>query len=226
MNKFIKKADLTKNSEALIKLHTFSQECSYNTPNNQVDLFQELNKLKEELRFPSVDDDVGSFLKMITRLKRPKNIFEFGSGYGHSAFWFLIGSDKIQKLYLTERREDLLEKFESLSWPQSWKNKMQYFQGDAFEKLKLIPKSSIDIFLVDGEKATYANFVELALEKLNDEGVLIIDNAFWMGKFLDEEDISRSSQGVRELHTFLETSSIESAFYPVSDGILVLYPSK
>src|SRR5690606_25660690 len=44
-----------------------------------------------EKSFPIIDRPAGVFLMSLTKLLAPKKIFEFGSGFGYSAYWFAKG---------------------------------------------------------------------------------------------------------------------------------------
>ena len=47
-----------------------------------------MESLARERNFPIVDRLVGIFLETQARAMNAKRIFEFGSGYGYSAYWF------------------------------------------------------------------------------------------------------------------------------------------
>lgn len=187
-------------------------------------LYIELLELKKKYRFPAVENNVGSLLSFLTSLVRPKIIFEMGSGYGQSAFWYLVSkSETLDKIYLTERRDDLAAEFEKLSWPKNFKQKLNYFQGDAYEKIKEI--SNIDLLLIDGQKSDYKKFLSDHYEKLNPGCLVIIDNSYWRGSFLDQEQREKynSAQSIFDLHEYIKFSDkFEKIFIPFKDGVTVL----
>jgi caffeoyl-CoA O-methyltransferase len=206
-------------------LFDFSNSLPYGgVPNQYSELFQQLNQLKEKYNFPAVNNDIGSILSFLVDLKQPKVIFEMGSGYGHSAFWYHMASyDSFERIYLTERREDLSSEFESLSWPDNFKAKMQYWQGDAFDKLSQI--ESVDFVLIDGQKSDYLRFFKELDTKLTPGGIVAIDNSFWRGSFLDPEMVStkKSARDVAKLHEYLEQNdNYRKLFIPFKDGLTLL----
>lgn len=187
-------------------------------------LYSELLELEERLHFPAVKPQVGAFLKSLIHLHKPKIIFEFGSGYGHSAFWYLLAkTSNLSKIYLTEKRDDLEDVFHHLSWPTDWKKKLFYKQGDAFESFKDVD-SKIDFLLIDGEKAKYLDFLQTINDSLNEGAIVIIDNAFWKGMFLDQEKKHKvSPQGILKLHNWLKEQTLfHVCFLPISDGLFLL----
>lgn len=203
-------------------------EFANSDPYNMVDssyreLFEKINQFKKDLNFPAVNNDVGVLINFLVQLKRPKNIFEMGSGYGHSAFWYLQNDyEFIENIYLTEKRDDLKTHFEALPWPVNYKKLLTYHQGDAFELLETV--KSIDFLLIDGVKADYLRFLEDSFERLSDGALIIIDNSYWRGSFLDPGlQNKKSSQNILQLHEYLKRSTqFQSIFLPFKDGISLL----
>ena len=143
---------------------------------------------------------------------------EFGSGFGMSAFYYLWGFDAVDKIYLTEKREDLKSVFEQLPWPVSWKNKIDYFTGDAF--LAIGKMQDLDFVLMDGEKALYLDFLKVLLDKLSPEGLVLIDNSFLEGKILDPK--KTKEKNMVKLHEYIKDLPYEALFLPFRDGVTVL----
>lgn len=189
-------------------------------------LFEQLNILKEKYHFPAITNDVGSLISFLVGLTRPQNIFEMGSGYGHSCFWYFIKENNfIQNIYLTEKRDDLIQEFNSLPWSEDQRQKISYFQGDAFEKLAKV--ESLDFVLIDGVKADYLNFLDACFEKLNSNAIVLIDNSFWRGSFLDENMLQKKSAlHIKQLHDYLkQNTQFTSVFLPYRDGVSLLRKS-
>lgn len=207
-------------------LETFSNSDPYScVPAHCRNLFSELKRRERELRFPAIKNDVGSMLGFLLSLTEGKRVFEMGSGYGQSAFWYFAGNEaSLERVVLTEKRQDLLSVFEALPWPMSWKQRMVYHQGDAFEKLRS-EEGEFDLFLVDGVKADYKKFVEAAVPKLSAKGLIAIDNSYWRGSFLNPELRTRkqSAANIHELHSWIKgQSGLSAVFVPYTDGLTLL----
>lgn len=206
-------------------LNDFSNSIPYaGIDSNLKDLFHKLNSLKEKYRFPAIENNVGCFISFYLGITKPKVIFEMGSGYGHSAFWYLNSSiDSITNIFLTERREDLAIEFEQLPWPSDFKSRIEYYQGDAFDKLEDI--ENIDFLLIDGQKSDYEKFLDLVYPKLSTGASVLIDNSFWRGSFLDLDQRSKhsSAQAIFNLHQNIKDSKgFEKIFIPFKDGVSLL----
>lgn len=206
-------------------LNEFSNSLPYEKFSKDTqDLFDSLNQLKNKYRFPAVENNVGGLLSFLVSITRPKIIFEMGSGYGHSAFWYLQAQcESIEKIVLTERRTDLMAEFNNLSWPADFREKIEYHQGDAFEKIKEV--DAIDLILIDGQKSDYQSFIQKIESKLNTGALVVIDNSYWRGSFLDSSQraMHGSAKAIHSLHEFIkENSEFQRVFIPFKDGVTVL----
>ena len=204
-------------------LHQYSESLPYGMDEKFVSLYRALKEAEEKFHFPAVKDDVGSFLSFLSKSHGFETVFEFGSGYGQSAFWFLKNNPKLTRIYLTEKRDDMQAVFESMPWPEDFFSRMDYYQGDAFQKVNEV--DSFDLLLIDGVKADYLKFVQIAEKKLSPKGLVVIDNAFWRGSFLDQELVEKkvSAQNMKALHDYIKASSFwDAQFLPFSDGVILL----
>ncbi|MBC76874.1 MAG: hypothetical protein CME64_12745 [Halobacteriovoraceae bacterium] len=208
------------------ELDRFSNSDPYNfVPKHYSSLLRELNHCEKSLNFPAIKNDVGQLLAFFFSVQRPKRVFEMGSGYGHSAFWYFLGANEtLEEVILTEKRTDLESVFNQLPWPVNWKNRMSYIQGDAFNALDELNRPA-DFFLVDGVKADYLRFIKLALPKLSSDGLIAIDNSYWRGSFLNASVRAKkkSAQSIHELHTWIgNQKNLKSIFVPFLDGLTLI----
>ncbi len=206
------------------QLFSFSESLPYNNiPADRIELFEQLEARRVDLNFPAVKNDVGSIIRVLALLSSPKVIFEMGSGYGHSAFWFLLGAEKtLQKIVLTEKRSDLENEFNKLPWGK-WSHLLEYHNDDAFKVLQNTDR--VDIALIDGVKADYLSFLQELEKKMSPGGFVLIDNSYWRGSFLDESLVhtKKSAQQIKQLHDYIrETKKWVASFIPVRDGLSLL----
>lgn len=207
------------------QLNKFSSSLPYQTSMTEEDkdLFNKLKFNQKELNFPAIRDDIGQMINFLFKWIKPKSIFEFGSGYGQSTFWYFLNNEFVEKVVLTEKRDDLEKVFHSLPWPENWKNKIQYNQKDAFEVFESI--DDVDFVLIDGVKADYLNFLKACENKLNNDGLVLIDNSYWRGSFLDEKMVNtkQTAKKIKELHEYIDLShKWEAVFLPYEDGVTLL----
>lgn len=204
-------------------LSHFSNTIPYTSfSKEQKALFIHLNKLKSKYNFPSIENDIGSFLSFLINLNKSKIIFEMGSGFGQSCFWYSLEHSNIEKIFLTEKRDDLEKEFHACPWENQFKDKISYLNQDAFDVIKYV--YNIDFLLIDGVKADYKKFLEHAYDHLNQNAIIAIDNSYWRGSFLDEEYLDKkSAKNIKELHEFIaQDKRFQSVFMPYKDGLSLL----
>ncbi len=207
------------------QLNVFSKDLPYGIHADQpiVALYEQLKKNESELNFPAIRDDVGKMINILFTWIRPVSIFEFGSGYGQSCFWYLLNNDSIKKVILTEKRDDMQSQFEALPWPNDWKEKIEYHNADAFEVFKTV--ESVDFILIDGVKADYLSFLKECESKISKDGLVLIDNSYWRGSFLDSEisETKQTAKNIKMLHEYIRESKLwDSVFVPFEDGVTLL----
>lgn len=210
-------------SEVLFK---FSESSPYSQiPSSHRSLKDYLDKTQRELNFPAIKDDIGQLIRLLIMLNRPKTIFEMGSGFGHSCFWYIVDQlESISQIYLTETRKDLFQYYSQANWPDFSQQKVKYFNEDAFEVLKKV-EDKIDFVLIDGVKGDYLEFLLKAEKKLSTGAIVLIDNSYWRGSFLDKEirESKKSAKNIFDLHENIKNnSSFTSVFLPFKDGLSVL----
>lgn len=219
------KANFRKAPVELSKFYLYSQQFNLQKFGpSEAQLFAVLEEKRVALGFPAVTSDVGGLLSFLVHLKRAKVVFEFGSGYGQSAFWFLANGSPIKRIYLTEKMKTLKKIYEEIDWPKAWRKKMQMHWGDAFECLAQI-EEKIDVVLMDGQKRDYLRFLLELERKLKKDALVIIDNAFFKGSFLDPKLLAtkKSVESLSQLHQYLAQTQLWTVtLLAEGDGLFLL----
>ena len=129
-----------------------------------------------------VNPEQGRFLYQTVRAVRPERIVEFGSSFGVSAIYLaaglrdngdgiLVGSELIEQKAATARKNLAAAGLEKLADIRT---------GDARQTLK-DPGGPIDIVLLDGGPALYAEILQMLVPNLRPGALVIADN-------VDDED--------------------------------------
>jgi predicted O-methyltransferase YrrM len=184
-------------------------------------ILREMEVLAAERSFPIVGPAVGRLLYLLARMIRARRVFELGSGFGYSAYWFARAVGGGGKVVLTEGdAERAAEAAEFLS-RGNLANRVQIEIGDGLEIIDSI-SGEFDIVFNDIDKMDYPRVLEKAAAALRPGGLLISDNMLWFGTVLEEEPTEASTRGVQELTRLLYASDeFETVLIPIRDGVTV-----
>ncbi|WP_313695038.1 O-methyltransferase [Halorarum halobium] len=132
--------------------------------------------LARERRFPNIGPDAGGVLRMVARLTGAETVFEFGSGFGYSASWFLRGG--ADRVVLTEFDEDELERGEEFLTEAGLADCCQFEHGDALAAVERYD-GPFDVVLVDHQKERYEDAFHSVAPKVAEGGVVVADNIMY-----------------------------------------------
>ncbi|MFC6717491.1 O-methyltransferase [Natrialbaceae archaeon GCM10025810] len=184
--------------------------------------------------FPHVGPEVGAFLRMTARLTDARRIFEFGSGYGYSAYWFAEALPEDGELVLTEVDEDELELAREYMAEGGYDDVARYELGDALEAVDRYD-GPFDAVLIDHQKHRYEEAFETVRPKVSVGGVVVADNAITAGpiefeKLLaiaegrDPGEVNEHTRGIADyLERVTGDPSFETIVLPLGEGIAVSY---
>ncbi|MBP1987291.1 putative O-methyltransferase YrrM [Halolamina salifodinae] len=137
------------------------------------DVQAEMADHADEHGFPIIGPDAGAVLRLLARLTDAERVFEFGSGFGYSASWFLAGG--ADEVVLTEIDADELEMARDFLDREGTADRAQFEHGDALDAVADYD-GPFDVVLIDHDKARYAKGFDLAREKVPEGGVVVADN--------------------------------------------------
>lgn len=181
---------------------------------------QEMETLARERDFPIIGPQVGRILYQYTRLTGAKKIFEMGSGFGYSAFWFALALPDDGKIICTEAAQNNIDMGEDYLKAAGLDKKVDFRKGDA---VKILSQTDglFDIILNDIDKSDYPRAFEMAAPKLRVGGLLITDNTLWSGKVADEKPDATTRAILEYNHLAFSHPDLWTTILPVRDGITV-----
>jgi len=207
---------------------------------------REMDAHAEELGFPHVGPGVGGVLRVLARLVDAERVFEFGSGFGYSAYWFAGALPDDGEIVLTEFDEDELEEAREFMARGGFDHLARYEHGDAMDAVERYD-GPFDVVLVDHQKERYADAFHAVREKLPEGGVVVADNAMTAGivdfdalvaHFADgagdgdpaSDVLAEASDATRGIAEYLATvrgdDAFETVLLPLGEGIAVSYRVK
>src|SRR3990170_6262794 len=183
-------------------------------------ILEEMESLAKKHNFPIIGPLVGRFLYQMAKVTKAKKIFELGSGYGYSAYWFALAMDKRGKIICTDGDEKNKILAESFFKRAKMSNKLTFKVGNALEILAGT-KGQFDIILNDVDKHQYPEVFDLAIPKLKKGGILITDNLLWDGQVFNPNPDASTMGILKFTHKIYHTNGIFSTIIPIRDGISI-----
>ncbi|MGH8557329.1 MAG: O-methyltransferase [Methylococcales bacterium] len=175
--------------------------------------------------FPIVDRLVGIFLASLTKLHKSRRIFEFGSGYGYSAYWFARAAGPDAEIICSDgnpSNRDLAERF--LKQAGLWEN-IDFRVGLAQDLFKST-QGAFDICYNDVDKGDYPEIWRMARDRIAPGGLYIADNVLWQGRVVMEPPVADIAPGWTEAilehnRLIFEDTGFDTFINPTRDGVLV-----
>src|SRR5262245_53306879 len=146
--------------------------------------------------FPIIGRLVGVLVELLARSVQAKRVFELGSGYGYSAYWFSRAVGPDGEVHCTDGDPENESKAESyLSRAGVW-DRVRWHVGDAVANLAEVD-GDFDVVYNDIDKHGYPDGWRAARDRVRVGGLYLCDNVLWSGRIL-EEDLDRNSAAIVE----------------------------
>jgi predicted O-methyltransferase YrrM len=198
-------------------------------------VIREMDEQAAEESFPTVGPAVGGWLALLARMVDDRRVFEFGSGFGYSAYWFARALPEDGEVVLTEVDEVELDQARQYLRRGGYDDLATYELGDAIETVAAYD-GPFDVVLIDNEKDRYREAFEAVRETVPPGGVVVADNAMTSAviafeallglvegdEAVDEEDVDDQTAGVYDYLTAVRADpAFQTGLVPVGEGIAV-----
>ncbi|MGX2038825.1 O-methyltransferase [Methylocaldum sp. MU1018] len=184
----------------------------------------EMEELARQQSFPIVGRQVGLFLKTLAKSIGAKRIFEFGSGYGYSAYWFAEAAGPDGRVICSDGDPDNLSKAEYFLGRAGLWDRIDFRTGFAQNVFQAMP-GTFDICYNDVDKGDYPEVWRLARERIRPGGLYIADNVLWHGRVTVENPVDIVpgwTDAIREHNRLIFNDPEFDAFInPTRDGVIV-----
>jgi predicted O-methyltransferase YrrM len=184
-------------------------------------VLSEMEAYGAERKFPLVGPLVGRMLGLLASSAGAERVFECGSGYGYSAWWFAEAVGPKGEVFLTDLSRENLDRAKDFLTRGGLAGRCRFLEGDA---VKCLSESygTYDVILVDIDKEGYPDSLSVTVPKLRPGGLLITDNVLWSGRVADESDRDEATEAIREYTRRLYAHpDLETVILPLRDGVAV-----
>jgi predicted O-methyltransferase YrrM len=184
----------------------------------------EMEEYARQNNFPIVDRLVGIFLETLAKSIGARRIFEFGSGYGYSAYWFARAVGPEGMVICSDG--DAVNRLKAqgyLSAAGLW-DRIDFHTGLA-QDIFAQTEGLFDICYNDVDKGDYPEVWRMARDRIRPGGLYIADNVLWHGRVAAENfvDIVPGWTEAIQEHNLLifNDPDFDSFINPTRDGVLV-----
>jgi len=178
-----------------------------------------------ERDFPIVGRMVGVAIELLARAIGARRVFELGSGFGYSGYWFARAVGPRGELHLTDGDpENERKAMDYLGRAGLW-DPVTFHVGDAVESLDAT-EGEFDIVYCDIDKHGYPAAWRAARERIRPGGLYICDNTLWSGRVLPDADGEDRrpewTAAIREMNEAVASDrECLSTILPIRDGVMV-----
>lgn len=185
----------------------------------------EMEAEAEQLGFPIVGRAVGAFLEVMALTVGARRIFEFGSGYGYSAYWFSRAAGSAGTVICTDGKAENARKARAyLERAGRW-NRIDFRVGWAQDVFR-DTDGMFDVIYNDVDKDAYPEVWRLARERVRPGGLYLADNTLWYGRVVQTrvtDDVAPGwTEAIQEHNRLIaEDPDYDCFLNPIRDGVIV-----
>lgn len=184
----------------------------------------EMEARAEELDFPIVGRVVGQTLEVLARSIGARRVFEMGSGYGYSAYWFSRAVGPEGEVHMTEGDHENQRLALDYLGRAGFGDRVRSHIGDALELIDETP-GEFDVVFCDIDKHGYPEAWRKARERIRVGGLYLCDNVLWSGRVAVEDADDRHPEWTAAVREHNEAVAADDRFrstiVPTRDGVTV-----
>ena len=170
--------------------------------------------------FPAVGRNVGVTLEVLARAIGARRVFELGSGFGYSAYWFARAVGPDGEVHCTDGDPDNVASGEAYLARAGLGDRVMYHVGDALSSFASVD-GKFDIVFVDIDKAGYPDAWRTVSDRVRLSGLYIADNSLSAGSGHVLGD-GETADAVREHNRLIAGDDrFVSTIVPTREGVLV-----
>ncbi|UJP06137.1 MAG: O-methyltransferase [Nitrosomonas sp.] len=175
-------------------------------------------------RFPIVNRLAGVFLQTQASMVNAKRVFEFGSGYGYSAYWFARAVGEDGSVICSDADPANRERAaQYLTQADLW-SRVQFNVGLAQEVFAQTG-GLFDICYNDVDKGDYPQIWLMAKDRIRSGGLYIADNVLWQGRVTmpayQDPAMGSTAAIVEHNRLIFNDSDFDAFINPTRDGLIV-----
>jgi predicted O-methyltransferase YrrM len=184
----------------------------------------EMEALAEAEGFPIIGRLCGQVLEVLARSIGAKRIFEMGSGFGYSGYWFSRATGAEGEIHLTDMDPDNERKALDFLGRAGLDGPIDYHVSDAFEAFSKV-EGPFDIVYCDIDKHGYPQAWQEGRAKVRVGGFYICDNMLWSGRVTNAgvpDERPELTEAINQTNEAIAADpDFRSFIVPLRDGVVV-----
>jgi predicted O-methyltransferase YrrM len=183
-----------------------------------------MERLADERGFPIIDRLCGRLLEMLALSIGARRVFELGSGFGYSAYWFSRAVGPDGEIHLTDTDPDNEAQALDFLKRADLGDPIHYHVSDALEALEMT-SGQFDIVYCDIDKGDYSKAWSVGRDRVRPGGFYISDNMLWSGRVagvFEKEDVRPGwTEAIDATNRAIEADpDFRSVIVPLRDGVV------
>jgi len=179
----------------------------------------------KERGFPIIGRLVGVTVELLARSVGARRVFELGSGFGYSAYWFSRAVGAGGTVICTDGKAEHARHARAyLERVGRWE-RIDFRVGWAQDVFRAVD-GPFDVIYNDVDKGDYPEVWRLARERVRPGGLYIADNTLWYGRVVQDKVVDDVQPGwteaIREHNRAIADDPDYDCFLnPIRDGVIV-----
>jgi predicted O-methyltransferase YrrM len=175
--------------------------------------------------FPIIGRLVGVTVELLARSVAASRVFELGSGFGYSAYWFARAVGPDGEVHCTDGDPRNEPKALGYLGRAGLAEPIRWHAGDAVAGLAAVD-GEFDVVYNDIDKEGYPAAWRAARERIRVGGLYLCDNVLWSGAVADPEgdhgrDPATTAAILEHNRLIAEDERFASCIVPTRDGVFV-----
>ncbi len=170
----------------------------------------------------NIAPEQASFLQILLRLHKARDVIEVGTLGGYSAIAMARALPDGGSVRTIEIDAAFAEFARSWVARSDVSDRVEVFEGRGMDVLPTFETDSADAAFLDADKASYADYLGESLRIVRPGGLVCVDNAFAFGQIFDEHPTDPEVEAVKAFNDLMaKVEGLQSIIVPLGDGCWV-----
>ena len=183
-------------------------------------LILEMERSGRARGFPIIGPEVGRLCELLARSIGAQSVYEMGSGFGYSTWWFSRAVGESGSVVHTDGSQELSDEAQQWMGRAGVDQRVRFEVGAARELIAQEAGPFAVIFCAI-DKEGYPEALELARTRLRKGGLLIVDNTIWSGRVAKPAPDATTAAIMEFNRAAAADPALLTSILPLRDGVSV-----